>query len=244
MERQVSTGDYRGYWGQVITLVIGLGGLIVYLRQLQLPGREATVSFAALAILWGLLLNPSDIHQRLASTLRCFLWPLLPALATLVASWFFMGNTVLAEPTVELTIGVFLLSLLLTSLPNYLYTRLGNQRTAALLVLIPVTLVAGTPIWLAPLTLYLDLGEISTNLMVWTNPLAYLSNLAEYDILRQEWLYAHSPLGGERFSYPAPLFVSAIYLALTAAATLLWRRKKLEAHVSGRSSYPSQGATI
>jgi hypothetical protein len=77
---------------------------------------------------------------------------------------------------------------------------------------------------------------------VWINPLAYLSELAGYDFLRQEWLYAHSPLGGERYSYPHPFFVSAIYLALTAVSTLSWRRKKSKAF-AGKLSYQPQGAT-
>jgi hypothetical protein len=242
MKRQLSASDYRDYGAQVLILVIGAGGLMAYLSWMHLLAGEATLDFAALVTLWGLLLNPSDIHQLIPSALPCFLWPLLPALSTLIASWLFLSNGQPPGTAVPLTIGVFLLSLLLTSVTNYLYARLGNQRTAALLVLIPVTLVASTPVWLAPWALSMDWGEIATDLMVWINPLAYLSELAEYDFLRQEWLYAHSPLGGERYSYPHPFFVSAIYLALTAVSTLLWRRKKSKAF-AGKLSYQPQGAT-
>lgn len=66
----------------------------------------------------------------------------------------------------------------------------------------------GIPLWLAPWLQSVD-TVLSASAVVAASPLSHLSVLIDFDYLRAQWFYRHSPLGGLRFDYPSPVAVVA-----------------------------------
>ncbi len=83
-------------------------------------------------------------------------------------------------------------------------------------------LAAAAPLWLGPLAdLLAGVRPRLPTLVLGSSPLAHLAAAAGYDILRGQWFYAHSSLGGLQADYPPlPLLLSA-YIAAAVALTLI-----------------------
>ncbi len=84
-------------------------------------------------------------------------------------------------------------------------------------------LAAAAPLWLGPLAdLFAGARPRLPTLVLWSSPLAHLAAAAGYDILRGQWFYAHSSLGGLQVDYPRLPSLLSAYLA--AAVTLAFLR--------------------
>ena len=83
-------------------------------------------------------------------------------------------------------------------------------------------LAAAAPLWLGPLAdLFAGARPRLPTFVLGSSPLAHLAAAAGYDILRGQWFYAHSSLGGLQVDYPRlPLLLSA-YIAAAIALTLV-----------------------
>ena len=83
-------------------------------------------------------------------------------------------------------------------------------------------LAAAAPLWLGPLAdLFAGTRPRLPTLVFWSSPLAHLAAAAGYDILRGQWLYAHSSLGGLQVDYPRLPSLLSAYLAAAVTLTLL-----------------------
>ena len=83
-------------------------------------------------------------------------------------------------------------------------------------------LAAAAPLWLGPLAdLFAGARPRLPTFVLGSSPLAHLAAAAGYDILRGQWFYAHSSLGGLQVDYPPlPLLLSA-YIAAAVALTFI-----------------------
>ncbi len=95
---------------------------------------------------------------------------------------------------------------------NNKYTSRGYTFTAA------VVLVTLMPLWLGPWLDWLAAGELTVNAIVAASPLSYLAVMADYDYLRSEWFYQHTPVGMLRYDYLPKLAYSGGWLLLALAA--------------------------
>jgi len=106
-----------------------------------------------------------------------------------------------------------------------------NGSTASILVLGLIGLFSTAPLWLGP---WVEATPSSiVDGVVWASPLSYVSSTASYDYLRSAWFYAHTPLGGLRYSLPDPLGATVAYAVL---GTLLWIAAKWRATPMLRST--------
>lgn len=90
-------------------------------------------------------------------------------------------------------------------------------------VLLAFAIAALAPLWLGPLAEAFARHEGVTGAVVAVSPLSYLAALTGYDVLREQWFYANSPLGSLRFTYPGVTPATAAYLGIAVMAALLTR---------------------
>lgn len=78
-------------------------------------------------------------------------------------------------------------------------------------------LLAAAPLWLGPLAdLGASRGSAPAEAIVAASPLVHLALAAGQDLLRTEWFYAHTSLGGLQFEYPTQAAVAIAYVGGTA----------------------------
>lgn len=65
------------------------------------------------------------------------------------------------------------------------------------------------------------------NLALWVNPLFWLSDLYQFDLVRWNFIYRYSSLGGYRFSYPPLSFILGfVFSSLGLSFPILWLASK------------------
>lgn len=121
-------------------------------------------------------------------------------------------------------LAVFSIIFLLHSLIGLLRGLRVTEGVAAQIVLLIALLTGSSVLWLGPPVELFVLGDGAINTIIASSPLSYLSVAAEYDYLRSEWFYRHTPFGSLRFTYPNQYVLTAIYLVLAigAQSLLLW----------------------
>lgn len=139
------------------------------------------------------------------------------SMAASVASLILMAVNHLASfvPTSALTSasGVFATLFLLAGVTNCLAALGFGVPRAHQLVLVALLLSSSAPLWLGPLAAAWPSGpDVTVKLC----PLAYLAAMMEYDVLRSDWFYQHTPLGGMRFDYPGTFFGTTLFLGTGA----------------------------
>jgi hypothetical protein len=83
-------------------------------------------------------------------------------------------------------------------------------------------LAAAAPLWLGPLAdLFAGARPRLPTLVLGSSPLAHLAVAAGYDILRGQWFYAHSSLGGLQVDYPRLSLLLAAYVAASIVLALV-----------------------
>lgn len=83
-------------------------------------------------------------------------------------------------------------------------------------------LLAAAPLWLGPLAdLAAHNGPATPEAVVAMSPLVHLAVAAGQDLLRSQWLYAHSSLGSLQFDYPSVTAIAAGYAATAGVLALL-----------------------
>jgi hypothetical protein len=107
---------------------------------------------------------------------------------------------------------VGVLSLALAASNRFLARLIGNADRARLGVGAALALAATAPLWSGPVAE--RLGDRAVNAAVAVSPLSYLAEMVQYDYLRSQWFYVHSPLGSLRFAPPGSWIASGSYLAL------------------------------
>lgn len=203
---------------------------------------------AAGIVLGAILIFPRSSRRGRDASIAVLAWSLTAALC-------FLGITVLRDADVRapgqaatLGFGVALIVAAYCSAIVRLAELLRDPRDATLAVMLTLAVLGAAPVWLGP---YADLRAESrwiVNAVIWVSPLTYLGTLADVDYLRSDWFYRHTPFGGLRFSYPAPLVQTVIYAAFVVLL-LLGRKRRAPWWTDRRSQardfvIPQQQETI
>lgn len=147
-------------------------------------------------------------------------WPLLMAGTALAVMPAAIGASQADLAVVAaLALGVALLGGVLDGFAALLVALRVSPGAACASGLALFAVAAAAPLWLGPW------AELSggADLVIAVSPLSYLAALAQYDYLRGQWFYVHSPLGSLRFDYPDPAAGSAACVVLAAACRVLAR---------------------
>lgn len=194
----------------VLAAVSAVVALLLAPRNSLLPSSLA----ALLAVGVPTLLAPLFWPRVEPSGARLLIWAVAPTLASVVvaaALWILRG----AAPALPLLARAGLVAVLLLAAAHQLSAliepvvrRLGASAASARewscwTVTALLWLAAAAPVWLGPLA---DLGARTQphlpTVILGASPLAHLAVAAGFDLLRDQWFYAHSSLGALQVDYP------------------------------------------
>lgn len=101
-------------------------------------------------------------------------------------------------------------------------------------------LAASAPVWLGPLADVLARSNPEAPAaIVGISPLSHLAVAAGHDLLRNEWFYAHSPIGSLQFDYPSAASLFLTYIAAAVLLALLGLLAERTSHGDARVSRPT-----
>ena len=178
------------------------------------------VFFSWLAILLAPMNSGQETHVG-----DVMLWAVMAAAGFLALSssplYFEQGNH-----NLQLAGGVLILVLLFSAMQRLIRVYISSQANTMMLL----TLITGA-FFAAPL--YLSVVAEATShqalvdAIVAASPVSYLAGIVNYDYLRSNWFYQHTPFGGLRFNYPATDVMTVCYLiaTLVLAGTNILRNK-------------------
>lgn len=209
----------------ILAVVAWLGSLALlaaiadFLPPAAVP-RLVLQSLVIIAWTWLILLPRICVSKDI--------WP-VPALGLLVAAevtsaaWLF---DLPLEPALPLALGSVVLLLAGAGLVSLLARRWPAD-SVVFWLLLAVSTLATSPVWAAPLLENHTWPQTLLDSVVAINPITYLALLADWDWLRQDWLYRHSPLGSLRYGYPSINGLTSTYLGTGLAAWLTSRWQPL-----------------
>ena len=193
-------------------LLTGTLAIYLYLTDCystMVSSASLMVNLGAACTLSGLLILPAP--QRVAASLVNSLASVTTFILLLSV---FSRNQIPHHMLLQGIIAVFSINFLLHSLTTLLRGLNPINSTAPLLVVLFTLLNGSSILWLGPPAELFALGDGLLNTIIASNPLSYLSVAAEYDFLRSDWFYRHSPFGSLHFTYPDYAILTAIYLGL------------------------------
>ncbi|HHH38656.1 MAG TPA: hypothetical protein ENK50_03660 [Sedimenticola sp.] len=184
------------------------------------PTGDALLLLAGAVLFCGwLVLAPAAIDPP-SGPRAALLTALLGTLADLaLTGWHFPGLFPGLLP-LKAAFGVALLLFALSGLARLIAPFAGGPGAALWWTLLACAIVASAPLWAGPLLDTRLPVEAAVDPLIAFSPLTYLASLMDWDYLRGEWFYRHSPFGGMRYSYPPPLGAGLAWLALGLAGWL------------------------
>lgn len=240
MSRYLSALQLTGNWVLMLMLAAIAGGGIAHgIADIPVPARQ--IILAASCTLTGfLLLGLADSRCPLRE-LSVIRWCVLAAAGCFLLMLPYIFSTALLVNAAYVSLGVFILMLLLCSLLLLAQTLLGDEPRAALLVTLLASACSTAPLWLGPLAELAGSNQQLVDAIVAISPLSYLALLADYDYLRSAWFYQHTPFGGLRYNYPSTISLTSAYLTLTALLLaarwqLQWKGRQVPGHLHDYSA--------
>lgn len=194
------------------------------------PGVESGAMQVTLALCcsWlAVLLTPvnSDRRKHLGATV---LWAITAATGFLILSfspfYFEQGNRGL-----QVAGGVLILVLLFSAIQSLLQLYSSNLASAKILLTLITGVFLAAPLYLSVVAEATS-HQILVDTIIAASPVSYLAAIADYDYLRSNWFYQHTPFGGLRFNYPSPGVMTFCYIVITlvlTGATFLGNRSQL-----------------
>ena len=212
----------EGITGWLLPLALILGGGATISTALigdQVPIPGDLLLWLAAGVVTGscIVLLPS-LRPGL---LPCMRAALLAGFAFLLLSAWWLPQPQLMPLLLRMAAGVGILLFALGSICSLLHRFTGSRHSAAWWVVLATGLLSSAPIWSGPLVEALSAGRQAIDAIIACSPLSYLAALAEWDYLRGEWFYRHTPFGGFRYDYPSPVTGSLIYLGTGLACHLM-----------------------
>lgn len=210
-----------------LALVVAAGVAAVVLGATSPGSSGATRLLTALALptLLSPLVGRPGANHLAALPAHLLAWA-LGTLALAATIWIVAGgwppSRSLAPTLVAL--GIVLTTRLAVIVAQAVLRGLGTALAVAdewarCLTAAALWLLAATPLWLGPLAdLQSRASPTAAEAIVAASPLVHLGLAAGQDVLRTQWFYAHSSLGGLQFDYPS---LGAVALAYVCIATLL-----------------------
>jgi hypothetical protein len=181
-------------------------------------GGVASLCFAALVVLLGVLLDPrldpvSAESPHATQELRHALqWS--AALGATAGLLVVLNGTAGAQFSIalRLAVGTAVLSFTLAELARLLVRATGVSTRPRLWIVAGLAACAAAPLWLGPLAERLGAAPGLVNSIVAASPITYLAVLADTDYLRAQWFYSHSPMGSLRFDYPGRIVSTGTWM--------------------------------
>lgn len=191
---------------------------------------EPAVMLITLAVFvsWlAILLAPMNSNRKTQAG-EVTLWAVLAAAGFFTLSFLplYSGQ---GNNNLQLAGGVLILVLLFSAMQRLIRAYTSSYADTMMLF----TLITGA-LFVAPL--YMSAvaettsHQVLVDAIIAASPVSYLAGIADYDYLRSNWFYQHTPFGGLRFNYPNPVLMTICYLATTfvlAGANILTDRPEI-----------------
>jgi hypothetical protein len=113
---------------------------------------------------------------------------------------------------------------------GHLFLTTNKRSHPAQLTFAAVIVLTTLPIWLGPWIDSYPLSQTVVDLIISASPLTHLTIMAEFDYLRSQWFYQHTPYGAIQFGYPTKLGSTVGYTGLSLA--LFWIANLINTTVS------------
>jgi len=186
-----------------------------------LPAVGRCLLVAACATMVAYLLTPPNWSSLADWIKNNALWSALAGLAAICVMALDVRGL---QPTMLPLAGAVAVVLLSSTSAVWLCTAWFDGDQAKLAVFILLMLATFAPLWLGPLAAIQADNQSLIDAIVSMSPVSYLAAVADYDYLRTDWFYQHTPYGGLRYEYPSAAICTIVYqlLAIGLAGLRWW----------------------
>ena len=200
---------YRSYilaWFLVILGAYSLPALCSS-QEGPMPFKAVMMIQAVIIIALGYALNPGWQNRpcRLSILVWCFFLALASALVMLSVNYV---SGLLVSLSAKTAAVVFLLSFFMHSVTRAVMTKFTYNRHIPWNILCAVIMLTTLPLWMAPWVELIAPTPPRLHVLLWSSPLSYLAGMLDYDYLRNQWFYQHTPYGMLRYEYPDNILYS------------------------------------
>ena len=202
-------GRYQSYILAWFLVILGAYSLpALYSNQAgPVPFKAVIMVKAVTIIVLGFILNPD--WQSRPSRLSIVIWSFFLALASaLVTISVIYENSLLIAMSTKTAVAVFVLSFFMHSLTRAVMAQLTYNRHIPWNILCAVIMLTTLPLWMAPWVESIAPTPPRLHVLLWSSPLSYLAGMLDYDYLRNQWFYQHTPYGMLRYDYPDKILYS------------------------------------
>jgi hypothetical protein len=187
------------------------------------------VVLCAVIVLAGNLIYPYRLFSTLTPVMRCFIWSLILAGSAFFLLLIHNNAHAYLSSSALMALAVFNLSFFMGA-AGHLFLTTNKGSHPAQLTFAAVIVLTTLPIWLGPWIDTYPLNQTVVDLIISASPLTHLAIMAEFDYLRSQWFYQHTPYGAIQFSYPTKLVSTVCYNGLSLA--LFWIANLINTKVS------------
>jgi len=166
--------------------------------------------------------------ERPAALSHQFLQAISAGISALVVIWWQTSLSPTSLIPLKLALGLCLLTFALITTAGLLAATTSSRSRAACGVTLALLIAASAPLWLGSAVEYFYFGHAAINSIIAISPVSYLAALADWDYLRGEWFYRHTPFGGLRFDYPSIPMTSLLHLII--GLTCHYIRRPIESY--------------
>jgi len=204
-------GRYQSYILAWFLVILGAYSLpALYCNQAGPVPFKAVIMIQAVTIIGlGFVLNPD--WQSRPCRLRILVWSFFLALASALLTVCFNYHKsllLLIDLSAKTALAVFLLSFFIHSLTRAVMAQLTYNRHIPWNILCAVMMLTTLPLWMAPWVESIAPTPPRLHVLLWSSPLSYLAGMLDYDYLRNQWFYQHTPYGMLRYDYPDKILYS------------------------------------
>ncbi len=179
-----------------------------------MPPGEQLLLLSGCSLLSAAIVLISHAIERPTNLPHQLLQAASAGISTLLVVWWQTPLSLSSPMLWKLALGLCLLTFAMTAIAGLLTTLSNSHNSAIYWTMLLLLITTSAPLWLGPAVEPLYLGETIINAIITTSPLSYLATLADWDYLRGEWFYRHTPFGGLRFDYPSIPITSLVYLTI------------------------------
>ena len=223
-------------WRNIILRLFWLVIMSLAFAELFFLGHHDPVAYkayivvlCATIVIAGNLIYPDKLLSRLQPARRFLIWSII--LACIAFFSLLLGNNIKTDfsTCALMALAVFNLSFFMCC-TGHLFMATNKGSHPAQMTFTMVMVLTTLPVWLGPLIDSLPLYQGVIDLIISASPLTHLAAMADFDYLRSQWFYEHTPYGTIQYSYPTKLGLSICYSGLSLA--LLWASAFIEKNAS------------
>ena len=196
---------YQSYlltWFLVILGARSLPAIYAY-QSGPIPFKSVTMIQAITVIGLGFVLNPD--WQSRPCKWGIPVWSFFLALASVLVTVSVNYENSLflfIDLSAKTAVAVFALSFFMHSVTYAVMAQFIDNRYIPWTILCIVLMLSTLPLWMAPWVESIAATPPKLYVLLWSSPLSYLAEMLDYDYLRNQWFYRHTPYGMLRYAYP------------------------------------------